>query len=68
MELWKTSIEATPVDLNTYIHFKLSLVKQLVKVLDFEKVFQEIHSMFPRLSDAKIKEEIFVGTQINSKV
>ena len=48
------------------LHNKLGLVKQFVKVLDFEEVFQEIRSMFPRLSDAKIKEGIFVGPQIST--
>ena len=36
------------------LHIKLGLVKQFVKALDFEEVFQEICSMFPRLSEAKI--------------
>ena len=35
-------------------HIKLGLVKQFVKTLDFEReIFQEIHSMFLRLSEAK---------------
>ena len=35
--------------------------------MDFEgEVFQEIHSMFPWLSEAKIKGGIFVGPQINT--
>ena len=46
-------------------YIKLGLVKQFVKALDFEEVFQEIRSIFPRLSDAKIKE-IFVGPQIST--
>ena len=48
------------------LHIKLSLVEQFVKALDFKEVFQEIRSMFPRLSDAKIKGGIFVGTQIST--
>ena len=48
------------------LHIKLGLVKQFVKALDFEEVFQEIHSMFPRLSNAKIKGRIFVGPQIST--
>ena len=49
------------------LHIKLGLVKQLVKALDFEgEVFQEIRLIFPRLSDAKIKGEIFVGPQIST--
>ena len=48
------------------LHVKLGLVKQFVKALDFEEVFQEIRSMVSRLSEAKIKGGIFVGTQINT--
>ena len=49
------------------LHIKLGLVKQFVKALDFEgEVFQEIHSMFPRLSEATTKGEIFLGPQINT--
>ena len=49
------------------LHIKLGPVKQFVKALDFEKeVFQKIRSMFPRLSDAKIKGGIFVGPKIST--
>ena len=48
------------------LFIKLGPVKQFVKALDFEEVFQEIRSMFPRLSDAKINGEIFVGPQIST--
>ena len=48
------------------LHIRLGLVKQFVKALDFEgEVFQEICSMLPKLSEAKIKGGIFVGPQIN---
>ena len=48
-------------------YIKLGLVKQDVKALDFEgEVFQEIRSMFLRLSEAKIKGGIFVCPQINT--
>ena len=47
------------------LHTKLDLVKQFAKALDFEEVFQEIRSMFARLSHAKIKGGIFVGAQIS---
>ena len=48
------------------LHIKSGLVKQFVKALDFKgEVFQEIRSMFPRLSEAKMKGGIFVGPQIN---
>ena len=46
-------------------YIKLGLVKKFVKALDFE-VFQEIRSILPRLSDAKIKGGIFVGPQIST--
>ena len=48
------------------LHIKLGLVKQFVKALDFEEVFQEICLRFPRLSDAKRKGGIFVGPQIST--
>ena len=49
------------------LHIKLGLVKQFVKALNFEgEVFQEIYSMFPRLSETKIKGGVFVGPQINT--
>ena len=48
------------------LHIKLGLIKQFIKALDFEEVFQEIRLMFSRLSDAKIKEGTFVGPQIST--
>ena len=39
------------------LHIELGLVKQFVKAFNFEEVFQEICSMFPRLSEAKLKAE-----------
>ena len=48
------------------LYIKLGLVKQFIKALDFEEVFQEICLMFPRLSDAKIKGGIFIGPQIST--
>ena len=49
------------------LHIKLGTVKQLVKALDFEEeVFREIRSMFPKLSDAKIKGRVFVGPKIST--
>ncbi len=47
------------------LHIKLGLVKQLVKALDKESAaFRYLIQIFPKLSDAKIKEGIFVGPQI----
>ena len=77
---WQTREELTPGMYNVIreplisrekvllppLHIKLDLVKQFVKALDFEEVFQEIRSMFPRLSKVKIKGGIFVGPQINT--
>ena len=48
------------------LHIKLGLVLHFVKALDFEEAFQEIRSMFARLSDAKIKGGIFVGPRIST--
>ena len=49
------------------LHIKIGLVKQFVKVLDFGgETFQEIHLMFPKLFQAKIKGGIFVRLQVNA--
>ena len=47
------------------MHIKLGLFKQFVKGLrkDF-LAFEFLHECFPKLSDAKIKEGVFVGPQI----
>lgn len=47
------------------LHIKLGLVKNLVKAMDKNgPAFKYLHEKFPRLSEAKIKEGIFVGPQI----
>jgi hypothetical protein len=47
------------------LHIKLGLMKNFVKALDKEgKAFQYLCTKFPKISDAKIKEGIFVGPQI----
>ena len=47
------------------IHIKLGLMKNFVKALDKEgKAFQYLCTKFLKISDAKIKEGIFVGPQI----
>ena len=47
------------------LHIKLGLIKQFVKALDKDGVtFIKLQSMFPKLSNAKIREGIFVGPQI----
>lgn len=47
------------------LHIKLGLMKQFVKALKHDKpVFQYLKGKFPKITDAKIKEGIFVGPQI----
>lgn len=47
------------------LHIKLGLFKNFVKALQKEgPAFQYLKSVFPNLSDAKIKEGVFVGPQI----
>lgn len=47
------------------LHIKLGLIKQLVKALDKESAaFRYLIQKFPALSEAKIKEGIFVGPDI----
>ncbi|GFV09184.1 uncharacterized protein TNCV_4077861 [Trichonephila clavipes] len=44
------------------LHIKLGLMKQFVKALDKEgECFKYLCEQFPGLSDAKLKEDIFVG-------
>lgn len=47
------------------LHIKLGLMKNFVKAMDREgEGFSYLKSKFPRISEAKIKEGIFVGPQI----
>lgn len=47
------------------LHIKLGLIKQFVKAMDKTgDAFQFLKTKFPRLSEAKIKEGVFVGPQI----
>ncbi|KAK4874910.1 hypothetical protein RN001_014270 [Aquatica leii] len=47
------------------LHIKLGLIKQFVKAVDKTGgAFQFLKTKFPRLSEAKIKEGVFVGPQI----
>lgn len=47
------------------LHIKLGLIKQFVKALDKDgECFKYLKNKFPKLSDAKIREGIFVGPQI----
>lgn len=47
------------------LHIKLGLMKNFVKALDKDgPAFKYLKTIFPNLSDAKVKEGIFVGPQI----
>ncbi|XP_065449041.1 uncharacterized protein LOC103306399 isoform X1 [Chrysemys picta bellii] len=47
------------------LHIKLGLMKNFVKAIDkTQAAFKYLHGKFPRLSEAKIKEGVFVGPQI----
>ncbi|GBM23596.1 hypothetical protein AVEN_117357-1 [Araneus ventricosus] len=47
------------------LHIKLGLMKNFVKAMDSGgRGFQYLHLKFPKASEAKIKEGIFVGSQI----
>ena len=47
------------------LHIKLDLMRNFVKVMDKNgAAFQHLSTVFPGLSDAKLKEGIFVRPQI----
>ena len=51
------------------LHIKLGLMKNFVKGMNQEgRAFKYIREKFPKLSDAKVKEGIFVGPQIRELV
>ena len=51
------------------MHIKLGLFKQFVKGLRKDcPAFEFLHECFPKLSDAKIKEGVFVGPQIRKLI
>ena len=51
------------------MHIKLGLFKQFVKGLRKDSsAFEFLHECFPKLSDAKIKEGVFVGPQIQKLI
>ena len=63
--LHKNLVDPTKVYLPP-LHIKLGLMKNFVKALDRDGPgFQYLKSKFPRISEAKIKEGIFVGPQIH---
>jgi hypothetical protein len=49
------------------LHIKLGLVKQFVKALD-GNCFNYLSNKFPALSQAEVKEGLFVGPQIRTHV
>jgi hypothetical protein len=47
------------------LHIKLGLIKNLVKAMNIEgDGFNYLRQKFPRISEAKMKEGIFVGPQV----
>lgn len=49
------------------LHIKLGLIKQFVKALDpSSEAFKYLQTIFPKLSEAKIKGGIFVGPQVRT--
>ncbi|ESN93095.1 hypothetical protein HELRODRAFT_165255 [Helobdella robusta] len=51
------------------LHIKLGLMKNFVKSMNKEEqAFKYLRNKFPKLSDAKVKEGIFVGPQIRELV
>lgn len=47
------------------LHIKLVLMKNFVKTMDeIQAAFKYFHGKLPRISEAKIKEGVFVGPQI----
>ena len=51
------------------MHIKLGLFKQFVKGLRKDSpAFEFLHECFPKLSDSKIKEGVFVGPQIRKLI
>jgi hypothetical protein len=51
------------------MHFKLGLMKNFVKAMNQEEAaFTYLREKFPRLSEAKLKEGIFIGPQIRDLI
>jgi len=51
------------------MHLKLGLVKSFVKAMNQEEAaFTYLRENFPRLSEAKLKEGIFIGPQIRDLI
>ena len=51
------------------MHLKLGLTRNSVKAMNQEEaVFTYLQEKFPRLSEAKFKEDIFIGPQIRDLI
>ena len=51
------------------MHLKLGLMKNFVKAMNQEEAaFTYLREKFPRLSEAKLKESIFIGPQIRDVI
>jgi hypothetical protein len=51
----------------TSMHLKLGLIKNCVKALNQEEdAFTNLRENFPRLSESKLEEGIFIGSQIET--
>jgi hypothetical protein len=51
------------------LHIQLGLIKNIVTAMDQNSVgFMYLKNKFPRISDAKIKDGIFVGSQIRQLI
>jgi len=51
------------------MHLKLGLTKTSVKAMNQEEpAFTYLRQKFPRLSEAKLKEDIFIGPQIRDLI
>ena len=51
------------------MHFKLGLMKNFVKAMNQEEAaFTYLRETFPRLSEAKLKVDMFIGSQIRELI
>jgi len=58
-----------PSKILSSMHLKLGLMKNFVKAMNQEEVaFTYFREKFPRLSEIKLKEGIFIGTQIRELI
>lgn len=51
------------------LHIKLRLMKKIVKILarKSSKGFEYVKAKFPKITEAKLKEGVFIGPQIKKK-